>query len=135
MKRKTHITYICCSIRLRSDFSQARISLLSRKDFSEILASAWINCEAPHNDPDLNKANLLSMFKSADPKALMEDDEYEQLQKLDDTLTVYRGATSYNADNIKALSWSLSKETAEWFAHRFNQDGTGGLSLWRRRTV
>ena len=75
------------------------------------------------------------MFKSADPKALMEDDEYEQLQKLDGTLTVYRGVTSYNADNIKALSWSLSKETAEWFAHRFNQDGTGGLSLWRRRTV
>ncbi len=108
---------------------------LSRKDFSEILASAWINCEAPHNDPDLNKADLLSMFKSADPKALMEDDEYEQLQKLDDTLTVYRGVTSYNADNIKALSWSLNKETAEWFARRFNQDGTGDLSLWRRRTV
>ena len=97
---------------------------LSRKDFSEILASAWINCEAPHNDPELNKADLLSMFKSADPKALMEDDEYEQLQELEDTLTVYRGVTSYNADNTKALSWSLSKETAEWFAHRFNQDGT-----------
>lgn len=97
---------------------------LSRKDFSEILASAWINCEAPHNDPDLSKADLVSMFKSADPKALMEDDEYEQLQELDDTLTVYRGVTSYNADNVKALSWTLNKETAEWFAHRFNEDGT-----------
>lgn len=96
---------------------------LSRKDFSEILASAWINCEAPHNDPDLSKADLLSMFKSADPKALMEDDEYEQLQKMDDTLTVYRGVTSYNADNIKALFWTLNKEKAEWFAHRFNEDG------------
>lgn len=96
---------------------------LSRKDFSEILASAWINCEAPHNDPDLSKADLLSMFKSADPKALMEGDEYEQLQKMDDTLTVYRGVTSYNADNIKALSWTLNKEKAEWFAHRFNEDG------------
>ena len=97
---------------------------LSRKDFSEILASAWINCEAPHNDPELNKADLVFMFKSADPKALMEDDEYEQLQELDDTLTVYRGVTSYNADNIKALSWTLNKEKAEWFAHRFNDDGT-----------
>ena len=47
---------------------------LSRKDFSEILASAWINCEAPHNDPDLSKTDLLSMFKSDDPKALMVDD-------------------------------------------------------------
>lgn len=97
---------------------------LSRKDFSEILASAWINCEAPHNDPELNKADLVFMFKSADPKALMEDDEYEQLQELDDTLTVYRGVTSYNADNVKALSWTLNKETAKWFAHRFDEDGT-----------
>ena len=32
--------------------------------------------------------------------------------------------TSYNADNVKALSWTLNKEKAEWFAHRFNQDGT-----------
>ena len=97
---------------------------LSRKDFSEILASAWINCEAPHNDPELNKADLVYMFKSADPKALMEDDEYEQLQELEDTLTVYRGVTSYNADNVKALSWTLNKETAKWFAHRFDGDGT-----------
>lgn len=43
---------------------------LARKDFSEILASAWINCEAPHNDPDLSKSDLLSMFKSAIPKRL-----------------------------------------------------------------
>lgn len=97
---------------------------LSRKDFSEILASAWINCEAPHNDPELNKADLLFMFKSADPKALMEDEEYEQLQELEDTLTVYRGVTSYNAENVKALSWTLNKETAKWFAHRFDEDGT-----------
>lgn len=74
---------------------------LSRKDFSKILASAWINCEAPHNDPDLSKADLLSMFKSADPKALMDDDEYEQLRELEDTLTVYRGVTSYNATMSK----------------------------------
>ena len=46
------------------------------------------------------------------------------LQELDDTLTVYRGVTLYNAHNIKALSWTLNKETAEWFAHRFNEDGT-----------
>lgn len=26
--------------------------------------------------------------------------------------------------NVKALSWTLSRETAEWFAHRFDEDGT-----------
>ena len=81
-------------------------------------------CEAPHNDPDLSKADLISMFKSADPQSLMDDDEYKQFQTMDDTVTVYRGVTSYNADNVKALSWTLNKETAEWFAQRFDEDGT-----------
>lgn len=97
---------------------------LSKKDFSEILSSAWVMCEAPHNDPDVSKSDLISMFKSADPQSLMDDDEYKQFQTMDDTVTVYRGVTSYNADNVKTLSWTLNKETAEWFAHRFDEDGT-----------
>lgn len=31
--------------------------------------------------------------------------------------------TSYNADNVKALSWSLDYEKAAWFAHRFGEEG------------
>ena len=37
---------------------------------------------------------------------------------------MYRGVTPYNEGNVKALSWTLSRETAEWFAHRFDEDGT-----------
>ena len=29
-----------------------------------------------------------------------------------------------NAKNIKALSWTLDRDTAEWFAHRFGENGT-----------
>lgn len=97
---------------------------LSQKDFSEILSSAWIMCEAPHNDPDVGLGKLVAMFQSADPKVLMDEDEYRDFQRLGGTLTVYRGVTSYNADNIKALSWTLNQQTAEWFAHRFGEDGT-----------
>lgn len=97
---------------------------LSREDFSEILAAAWVRTEAPNADPNLTKNKLLSMFKKADPSILMDEDEYEQLKALDETVTVYRGVTSHNAKNIKALSWTLDFETAEWFAHRFNEDGT-----------
>ena len=43
---------------------------------------------------------------------------------LDDVVTVYRGVTSYNAKNVKALSWTLNRDTAEWFAHRFDEHGT-----------
>ena len=64
------------------------------------------------------------MFKQADPTCLMEQDEYIQFKALDDTVTVYRGVTPHNAKSVKALSWSLNQETAEWFAHRFGENGT-----------
>ena len=64
------------------------------------------------------------MFKDAAPHILMDKDEQKQLAELDDTVTVYRGVTTYNAKNIKALSWTLEQKTAEWFAHRFGEDGT-----------
>ena len=43
---------------------------------------------------------------------------------MDDTVTIYRGLTSHNAKNIKAMSWTLNYDTASWFAHRFGEDGT-----------
>ena len=47
-----------------------------------------------------------------------------QLQEMDDTVTIYRGVTSHNQTNIKALSWTLDRDKAEWFAHRFGENGT-----------
>lgn len=97
---------------------------LSREDMSQILASAWTRSEAPHQDVNVTVNQLLRMFKQADPTCLMEQDEYIQFKTLDDTVTVYRGVTPHNAKSVKALSWSLSQETAEWFAHRFGENGT-----------
>ncbi|MCM1364513.1 MAG: hypothetical protein NC215_05995 [Ruminococcus sp.] len=97
---------------------------MSQKDFSEILSDVWTETEAPHNDPNFTTAEFVRLFRQADPSCLMDEDEYEQFQGLDDTLTVYRGVTSYNADNVKALSWTLNPDTAEWFANRFDEDGT-----------
>ena len=97
---------------------------LSQADMSGILASAWTRAEAPNRDVNVKQSKLLSMFKSADPSALMHEEDLERFQELEDTVTVYRGVTSFNADNVKALSWTLDQETAEWFAHRFGEDGT-----------
>ena len=97
---------------------------LSEKDFASILADAWIRTETPNNDPNLSKKDLLSMFKSTDPRLLMDEDDYQRFMDLDDVVTVYRGVTSMNAKNIKALSWTLDRDTAEWFAHRFGENGT-----------
>ena len=65
------------------------------------------------------------MFKSANSSVLMNKEELEVFNNLDDELTIYRGVTSYNADNVKALSWTLDIDKAEWFANRFGEeDGT-----------
>ena len=54
----------------------------------------------------------------------MTETERRRLAELEETVTVYRGATPYNARNVKALSWTLDKKKAEWFAHRFGEKGT-----------
>ena len=54
----------------------------------------------------------------------MTEAERKRLADLEETVTVYRGVTSYNARNVKALSWTLDKKKAEWFAHRFGEQGT-----------
>ena len=97
---------------------------LSKQDFSQILADAWIRSENPNNDPNLSQSKLLSMFQSAEPRHLMSQDELHTLDELDATVTVYRGVTSFNAQNVKALSWTLDRSVAEWFATRFDEDGT-----------
>lgn len=96
---------------------------LSRKDFSGMFGEAWITSEAPHMDVNVSKEESVAFFKKCDPTVLMEDHERELLEDLSDTLTIYRGVTSHNADTVEALSWSLSRNTAEWFAHRFGEDG------------
>ena len=97
---------------------------LDKADLSKLLAYMWVHTEQPNNDPNLSKHRLLSLFGTADPTVLMDEDEYLAYQSLPDTVTVYRGVTSLNADNIRALSWTLDYEKAEWFAHRFGEDGT-----------
>ena len=97
---------------------------LSNEDFTRMLADAWIRSESPNDDPNLSKTKLLAMFKAADPNILMDEEERSRLQSLENPVTVYRGVTSYNAKNIKALSWTLDENVAQWFAHRYGEQGT-----------
>ena len=89
-----------------------------------LLAAAWTIDEAPNQDPNLSHRSLADLFRSVSPKYLMDAEELRQFQTLEDPVTVYRGVTSHNAQNIRALSWTLDRDTAEWFAHRFGEDGT-----------
>lgn len=97
---------------------------LSEQDFGQILSSAWILNESPNDDANMTRRELVSAFTSVSPEYLMDEEELREFGELDDTITVYRGVTPHNAKNIKALSWTLDRNTAEWFAHRFGAEGT-----------
>lgn len=96
---------------------------LSEQDTALFLSQAWITTEAPNSDPNLTKRELLALFRSVDPQKLMDEEEYEIFRGLEDVVTIYRGVTSYNAKNVEALSWTLNRDTAEWFAHRYGEQG------------
>lgn len=88
------------------------------------MSSAWTLSEAPNGDANMTRRELISAFRSVAPEYLMDEEELRQYQELEDTVTVYRGVTPHNAKNIKALSWTLDRDVAEWFAHRFGENGT-----------
>jgi len=97
---------------------------LSREDMSKILSCAWVMSENPNADANLSKRQLLSLFRCADPAALMDEEERQELASLPSQVTVYRGVTPYNEKNVKALSWTLNCEKAKWFAIRFGESGS-----------
>ena len=79
--------------------------------------------EYANRDANVSKERVVSMFKQADRIKLMNEMERTRLDALENPVTVYRGVTSYNAKNVRALSWTLDYDTAVWFAHRFGEDG------------
>ena len=97
---------------------------LSKSDFSDLLADAWVSSENPNQDANVKIPMLISWFKQADKKALMTDEEYEVYASLPSTVTVYRGVAV--GRNPKGLSWTANHSTAEWFANRFNTDTKKG---------
>lgn len=98
--------------------------VLSQEDLGHLLADAWILEECPNQDRNVSKRELLALFRSVPPEYLMNQEERAAYKSLEDIVTVYRGVTSYNVKNVKALSWTLDRDTAEWFAHRFGEEGT-----------
>ena len=97
---------------------------LNAAELGKILANAWMRSENPNMDPNVSQSKLIALFKKADPRYLMDREEQSQLFALSNPVTIYRGVTSVNKSKVKAMSWTLQYDTANWFAHRFNQEGT-----------
>ena len=95
---------------------------LSKEDFSHFLGSMWTLVEFPNADPTVSPAEFVMYFKQADKGMLMDEGDYKKYLNLPDVITVYRGVKPKG--EVLALSWTLSRKKAEWFANRFQPDGT-----------
>lgn len=115
-----HQLYILLNKPYRLAFLKYTAEYMSQDDLSEILADVRTSTESPNLDPNLNKRKLVSLFISSNPYMLMTEEKLEVFNSLDE-ITIYRGVTSYNADNEKALFWTLDYDKAEWFAKRFGE--------------
>ncbi len=94
---------------------------LSESDFAEYLADAWVEEEYPNADVNVSKKEALALFKRADKKKLMTEDEYKAYKALPEKVTVYRGVNGKGSKD--GISWTLDKEKAKWFANRWGNNG------------
>ena len=77
-----------------------------------------------NRDAEVSHTQLTEIFRHSDPAALMDEAEQAQLAELDDTVTVYRGVTTINSDNLLALSWTLDYHRIERRVHALCVDST-----------
>ena len=96
---------------------------VSNEIFSTLLADAYTNTEYPNSNPNVSKASMLKMFKNANKKILMSEDEFNFYSNFDNEIKIYRGVSSTNKKHINGMSWTLSKQVARKFADRYFSKG------------
>lgn len=95
---------------------------LSEDDFNILLKELYTETEFPNRDVNVPVEEIRKMFEKANKKLLMDADELKIFNKLENELTIYRGF--YSNEYYNALSWTLDKEKAHFFATRFSGNGS-----------
>lgn len=111
------------------NFLKYAAKYMSDADLGLVLEEFWKKIEQISLDTSISGRDIISWFRRADKTVLMTEKERDTLRNMPDEIRIYRGVTSHNRSRKKAFSWSLNKQTAEWFAGRF-KTGTG--EIWTR---
>mgnify|MGYP000855781100 CR=1 FL=1 len=96
---------------------------MSDEDVGGFLRRNWSLIEVTSGDPNASRTQIVKLFRRAGTVSTTSTEDNERLDNLPDEVTIYRGVTEYNKNMVKGLSWSLSLDTARWFAHRFRENG------------
>ena len=107
---------------------------ISCQDMGTMLNYFYSNVEYPNLDKNVTRKELLSMFRYADKKALMSEDELEKYNSFEDEVTIYRGVTPINKHIKTAISWTLDKSVAQKFSERFKVDNDENYGeVWEKK--
>lgn len=107
--------------------------LLSAYDYSTFMGSMWTIVEFPNVDDNITAPEFVKLFRRAEKALLMDDDELRQYLNLSEEITVYRGIRGRGS--LKALSWTIDIEQAEWFARRWDKNGKVYSATVRKEDV
>jgi hypothetical protein len=98
---------------------------MSEKKYWEIVRHYYQNTELGLLDTVTQKQLVLLFCNDKFPNRdmIMTDNEKEMLKSFPKTITIYRGVSSRKKLDFKkygfGVSWTLNKDTAKWFASRF----------------
>lgn len=97
----------------------------------DVLADVWVDTESPHINYDVWKA----LFESKVPNKenFMDEEDKAYFDALPNEFTIYRGYATSDRKGKKGLSWTTSKETAEFFANRFSPYGEPKGKIARKK--
>jgi len=87
----------------------------------------WVNSENPNQDANVTTKELAKWFKECNKEKLMTAEDYEYYQKLPDKIKIYRGV-AVNRNPLR-LSYTDNYESANWFAHRFDNENEKGYII------
>lgn len=89
--------------------------------YYEFLKNSWTQAEFPMQAYYSNEEALIEFYHFDEPQLMMNEEERDLLQSLPQQVTIYRGirvVDELDEENL-GLSYTLSREKAEWFAKRF----------------
>ena len=111
----------------RLTFLKYIMSYISKEDCGTILSTFWSSIEDISGDNNVSTRDIVKIFKYADKKTLLTNDDYDFYKSLPNNIILYRGVTNYNKDRRHAMSYTTDINVAKWFAKRFKPEG----EIWK----
>ena len=113
------------SFRLTFIYFLYREKICTKQECGNLLGKNWVLLENVSADINVRKRSVIDLLSAATKEEIMTDGELKTYKSFPKILTIYRGCDKREA--LKGLSWTLSKDTAIFFAERFGNKDKGQM--------